>query len=139
MTTFEFLNSICGPFQMHNMYNIFPQNVAAVRFNFRALYYAVTIRGRLDFEASAYRDRYTRTYTTSIMGLFVCTYNARAHMYIIVDPVPCGKILRAAFIGMCWLKYAATFRGQQDFEVRRDFEEIQYVYMHNPAKEKHNF
>ena len=53
-------------------------------------------------------------------------YNACAHTYIVVDPVPCGEISRAAFIGMSWLKYAATFRGRRDFEVRRDFEEIRY-------------
>ena len=35
-----------------------------------------------------------------------------------------GEISRAAFIGMSWLNYAATFRGQQNFEVRRHFEEI---------------
>ena len=66
---------------------------------------------RRQFEGGIYRDRYTCTYTVSIMSLFVCTYNARAHTYIVVDPVPCGEISRAAFIGMCWLKYASRFRG----------------------------
>ena len=103
---------------------IFPRNLAAARFNFKALYHAATIRGRLDFEGGVYRDRHAHAYTASVISLFVCTYNARAHTYIVVDPVPCGEILRAAFIGMSWLKYAAIFRGRQDFEVWRDFEEI---------------
>ena len=34
---------------------------------------------------------------------------------------------RAAFIGMSWQTNAAAFRGRQDFEVRRDFEEIRYM------------
>ena len=50
----------------------------------------------------------------------------RVHTYIIVNPVPCGAISRAAFIGMNWLKYVARFRGQRNFEVRQDFEEIRY-------------
>ena len=78
-------------------------------------------------EGSIYRNQYTCAYKASIMSLFVCMYNARAHTYIVIDPVPCGEISRVAFIGMCWLKYVARFRGRQDFEVRQDFEEIQYV------------
>ena len=50
------------------------------------------------------------------MGLFVCMYIMRAHMYIVVNPVPHSKILRAAFIEMSWLKYVATFRGRRNFE-----------------------
>ena len=91
------------------------------------LYHAATIRGRLDFEGIVYGDRYAHAYTASIISLFVCTYNARVHADIVVDPVPCGEISRVAFIGMCWLKYAAIFRGRQDFEVRRDLEEIRYI------------
>ena len=40
------------------------------------------------------------------------------------DPFPRGEISRAAFIGTNLLIGAARFRGQRDFEVRRDFEEI---------------
>ena len=47
-------------------------------------------------------------------------------MEIAVDPLPCSEISRAAFIGTSWQKDAAGFQGRQDFEVRRDFEEIQY-------------
>ena len=97
------------------------------RFNFKALYHAATIRGWLDFEGGVYRDQYACAYTASVVSLFVCTYNARAHTYIVVDPMPCGEISRAAFIGMSWLKYAAIFRGRRDFEVQRHFEEIRYV------------
>ena len=32
------------------------------------------------------------------------------------DPLPCGDISRAVFIGMCSQKHATTFRGQWDFE-----------------------
>ena len=51
----------------------------------------------------------------------------RVHKCIAGDPLPCGEILRAAFIGMSLQKHAATFRGWQDFKVRRDFEETQYI------------
>ena len=98
-----------------------------VKFNFKTLYHAATIRGQLDFEGGVYRG-HAHIYTVSIINLFICTYNAHAHMHIVVDPVPCGEILRAAFIGMSWLKYAATFRGWQNFEVWRDFEEIRYMW-----------
>ena len=47
--------------------------------------------------------------------------NARVHMEIAVNPVPCGEISRVAFIGTCWQIDAARFRGRQDFE------EIRYV------------
>ena len=46
------------------------------------------------------------------------TYNACAHTYIAGDPLPCGEISRAAFIGMISEKHAAIFRGWWDFEVR---------------------
>ena len=41
-------------------------------------------------------------YAASIINLFVCTYNtyAQAYMYIVVDPLPCGEISRAAFVGI---------------------------------------
>ena len=45
----------------------------------------------------------------------------------VVDPLPCGGISRAAFIGMSWQKHAATFRG------RRDFEEIRYLVLESTA------
>ena len=54
-------------------------NLAVMRFYFKALYHAVTIRGRLDFKGGIYRDRHACAYTASIISLFVCTYNARAH------------------------------------------------------------
>ena len=53
------------------------------------------------------------------MHVHICTYVA-------VDFLPCSKILRVVFIGMSWHKHAATFRGQWNFKVRRDFEEIRY-------------
>ncbi|MCG8623652.1 MAG: hypothetical protein MJE68_16870 [Proteobacteria bacterium] len=46
------------------------------------------------------------------------------HTEIAVDPLPCGEISRAAFIGTSWQINVATFRGRRKFEVRRDFEEI---------------
>ena len=47
-------------------------------------------------------------YTASIISLFVCTYCAHTYTHTAVDPVPCGEISRAAFIGMNWLKYVVT-------------------------------
>ena len=32
--------------------------------------------------------------------LFMCTYNMPTHTYLAVNPLPCGKISRAAFTGM---------------------------------------
>ena len=73
--------------------------------------------------------RHARAQTASIITIciYICTYNVLAHTYIAVNPLPCGKILRAAFIRKSLQKHAAKFRGRQDFEVRQDFEEIQYV------------
>ena len=48
---------------------VFPRNLAAARFYFKAPFGAATIRGRLDFEGGVYRDRYARTYTASIISL----------------------------------------------------------------------
>ena len=46
--------------------------------------------------------------------VLACTYE-HTYMYIIVDPLSCSKVSRAAFSGMSWLKYAAIFWGRQDF------------------------
>ena len=42
-------------------------------------------------------------------------------------PLPCGIISRTAFIGTQPLNCAALLQGWQQFEVQRDFEEIQYI------------
>ena len=49
-------------------------------------------------------------------------------MDIAVDPLPCGEISRVAFIGTSLQIDAATFQGWRDFEMRRDFEEIRYLF-----------
>ena len=54
-------------------------------------------------------------------------YNARVHTYVAVDPLPCGEILRLAFIGESLQKHAVTLLGRRDFKVRRDFKEIRYM------------
>ena len=72
----------------------------------------------------ASRDRHG-THVHSFSTNNECTYNAYTHTCI-VKPIPCGKILGAAFIGMTWLKHVVTFRGQRDFEMPRDFKEITY-------------
>ena len=82
-------------------------------------------KGGLDFKGGVYQDQHTRAHTALIISLFVCMYNACAHMYIAVDPLPFGEISRAAFIGKSLQKHVATYRGRQGFEVRQDFEEIQ--------------
>ena len=92
---------------------------------------AATIQGQLDFEGSiSQRSTRTHMYTISILSLFVCTYSACEHTYIAGNPLTCGEILRVVFIGMSSQKHAATFRGRRDFEVQRDFEEIQYLALH---------
>ena len=65
----------------------------------------VTIRGWLDFEGSVYRDQHGHAYTASIISFFAHIYNARVHTYIVVDPVSCGKISRAARCGEISRKY----------------------------------
>ena len=56
------------------MYTVFPRNLAAARFYFKAPFGAATIRGRLDFEGGVYRDQYARTYTASIISLRSCMH-----------------------------------------------------------------
>ena len=81
---------------------------------------AVTIQGR-----HLQRLTRVRTYTPLIINLFVCTCNARAHMYIAGDPLPRSEISRMVFIGMSMQKHTVRFRG------RWDFEEIWYIrYQH---------
>ena len=45
-------------------------------------------------------------------GIDVCAYNI---MYIVVNPLPCGEISRAVFIGTSWLKYVARFRENTQY------------------------
>ena len=73
------------------------------------------------------RSTRTHAYTPSIISLFVSMCNARAHTYIAGDPLPCGEISRAAFIGMSMQKHVARFRRQRDFKVWWDFKEIRYA------------
>ena len=77
------------------------------------------------------RSTCTRVYTPLIIhvSLFVSTCNARVHTYTAGNPLPCGEISRVVFIGMSMQKHVVRFRGQQDFEVRRDFKEIWYAEM----------
>ena len=113
----------------HNYNNtIFPQNLAVVRFYFKAPFGAATIRGWLDFECGIYRDQHSCAYTINLLhtSIYECTYNACVHMHTSVDPLLCSKISRAVFIEVNWQKYVATFQGWRDFEVWQDFKEIRY-------------
>ena len=47
--------------------------------------------------------------------MYLYAHIMRVPVYIAVDPVPCDEILRAAFIGMSWLKYAVTFSRAAGF------------------------
>ena len=109
---------------------VFPQNLTMAIFYFKALFGVVTIRRQLDLEGGVYRDWHAYTYTSLIVSLFVCTYNARVHTYIVVDPLPCGNISGVAFIGVSWQKHVATFWEQWDFKVWRDFQEIYSIQLH---------
>ena len=51
-------------------------------------------------------------------------------MEITVDPLPCSKISRVAFIETSW-QIDARFRGWWDFEVWQNFKEIQYVTLNS--------
>ena len=80
---------------------VFPRNIAAARFYFKALYHAATIRGRLDFEGGVYGDQYARVYTVSIMSL-LNLYARIMHMRVRISSLT--------------PYHAATFRGRWDFE-----------------------
>ena len=78
---------------------LIPRNLAAARFNFKALYHAATIRGRRLQRSIRTRVNSFSIDMASVISLFVCTYNARAHTYFVVDPVPCGEISRRHLLG----------------------------------------
>ena len=82
---------------------------------------------RRQFESGVYRGRHTLEYTASLISLFVCIHNEHAHTFIASDPLPWGEISWVAYIGICLQKRGATFRGRQDFEMWRDFKEMQYI------------
>ena len=103
---------------------VFPRNLAAARFYFKAPFGAATIRGRLNFKGGVYRDRYARTYTASHNDPIYARKMSVHIRKLLSTPYQRGEISRAAFIGTSWQINAATFRGRRDFEVRRDFEEI---------------
>ena len=91
---------------------VFPQNLTLARFYFRAQSGAATIRGRLDFKGGVYRDRRARACTASIISLYLYTCMMCVRIRIIAgDPLPCGEISRAAFIGMSSQKRARHFEG----------------------------
>ena len=90
---------------------IFPQNLAAARFYFKAQFGAATIWGWLDFEGGIYWDWHACAYTASIVSLFICMYNERVHTYL------CLAILyhAARFWGPCLLERVHR-NMQQHFE-----------------------
>ena len=45
-----------------NMFTVFPRNLAAAGFYFKAPFGVATIRGWLDFKDGVYRDRHARAY-----------------------------------------------------------------------------
>ena len=118
------------PMILQLQYTVFRQNLTVVRFYFKAPFGAATIRGRLDFKCSIYRDQHSHTYTISLLHtcIYECAYNACVHiMHTSLDPLLCSKISRAVFIEVNWQKYAVTFCGQRDFKVWQDFKEIWYL------------
>ena len=56
--------------------------------------------------------------TISVAGPFVCTNNAHAHTYIVVDSLPCDEILRAGFTGTIYLKVWRHFEGSDNSRCR---------------------
>ena len=53
-----------------------------------------------NFGGGACRDRQTCNFDNQHCCPFVCMNIVCARTYIVVDPLPCGKILRVTFIGM---------------------------------------
>lgn len=90
---------------MWNGLTVFLRNPAEARLYFKAPFGAAIIQ-RWCLQISA---------CTLVHGFnnepILSTYNAYARMYIAVDPLPCSKVSRAAFIGMSWQEYAAIFQG----------------------------
>ena len=68
---------------------------------FKALINALTILERLDFEGGVYRGEHMLSvWTLYHVVRFQEQHNsAHAHTCITVDPLPCGKILKAVSIG----------------------------------------
>ena len=98
---------MCIHYELGEMtHTVFPRNLVAARFYFKALFGATTIQGRLDIESGVCRDRQTCGFDNQHCSPFVrlSMNNACVHTYIAVDPLPCGEISRVAFIGMICLK-----------------------------------
>ena len=105
-----------------NIPTVFPRNLAAVRFYFKAQFGAATIQGRLDFEGGVYTDWHACVCTASIISLhvFVCTHNACAHMYWLAILYHAARFWGQRLLG--WVRRnmqrysrAAGFRGAARF------------------------
>ena len=92
------------------IYSLVSQNINTVfpRFYFKTLFDAATIQRWLDFEGGDQRMN-AHAYKASIISLFVCIMHVCIHIQV---PT---------------LYHVVRFRGQWDFMVWRDFEEIQYA------------
>ena len=93
---------------------VYPRNLAAARFYFKAPFGAATIRGRLDFEGGVYRDRYVRTYTASIIILRSCMH-ACAYGNCCRPLTMRRDFEGGVYHGTSWQINAATFRGAARF------------------------
>ena len=106
---------------------VFPRNLAATRFYFKALFGAAICPRQLDFEGGAYRDWPARTHEVSVIILFICTYNVHAHTCNSCQSFTVQWDFEGSTYGMSWQEHAATFRGWRGFEVLQNFKEIWYV------------
>ena len=84
---------------------------------------------RQQFEGGVCRDQQTCSYDNQHYSPFIITRMniARAHTYIAVDPLPCGKISRVVMI--CW-KVRRDFEGSDNSmcsEISRKYNMLQWI------------
>ena len=92
------------------LYTVFPRNLAAVGFYFKAMFGAAKILGWLDFEGGIHGDRHTRVHS-SFNNKPICNCKMRVHIQ---------KLLSTPY-------HAARFRGRRLLgqigrQMRLDFE-----------------
>ena len=116
------------------MNTVFPRNLTATRFYFKALFGVVTIRWQLDIKGG--RDRQTCGFDDQHYSPFVRMNNMHA-----VNPLPCSEISRTAFIGMICLKVQRYFKGGNNSRCGTYCGVFSWwgsVATHTPAKETLN-
>ena len=93
-------------------------------------------RGEILFQGSVWCGDNSRAASTEINTQartqlqYLYARKMRVHIRKLLSiPYHAARFRGAVFIGTSWQIDAARFRGRREFEVRRDFEEIQYFHL----------